>query len=118
MDWNPSYSYSSLPAGYSYDSIPVHWKVILQKVTPDKGLPHFRNVYLNNLKGTVRGSAFAVAANKESLAENFYLTDIEADAASSGQIAFAKGWKLKNINVKAKDSSKPEFLNCSEIDQQ
>ena len=118
MDWNPSYSYSSLPAGYSFDSIPVHWKVILQKVSPERGLPHFRNVFLNNLKGTVRGSAFAVTANQESLAENFSLTGIEADALSSGKISFARGWKLKDVNIKAKDGSKPDFQNCLDIDKQ
>jgi len=32
MNWNPAYSYSTLPAGYVYDSLPAHWKVMLQKV--------------------------------------------------------------------------------------
>jgi hypothetical protein len=31
MDWNPSYSYSTLPKEFSYVSIPSHWKVMLQK---------------------------------------------------------------------------------------
>ena len=31
MNWNPTYSYSSLPKEYNYDSIPAHWKTLLQK---------------------------------------------------------------------------------------
>src|SRR5688500_179250 len=30
MNWNPSYSYSSLPAGYDYETLPSHWKTMLQ----------------------------------------------------------------------------------------
>jgi len=31
MNWNPTYSYSTLPKGYNYDSIPQHWKTMLHK---------------------------------------------------------------------------------------
>jgi polygalacturonase len=32
LNWNPSYSYSELPKGYNYDSIPDYWKAMLHKV--------------------------------------------------------------------------------------
>ncbi len=51
MNWNPTYSYSKLPEGYNYDSIPAHWKTMLQKVEPaSKGIPHFRNIYVSDIK--------------------------------------------------------------------
>ena len=43
LNWNPSYSYSTLPAEYEGKEIPEHWKVMLTPVTPkEKGYPHFR----------------------------------------------------------------------------
>ena len=32
MNWNPSYSYSKLPEGYTQETLPAHWKVMLTKV--------------------------------------------------------------------------------------
>jgi polygalacturonase len=50
MNWNPSYSYSTLPAGYNADSIPAHWKALLHKVEPaEKGIPHFKDIYVSNV---------------------------------------------------------------------
>lgn len=100
MDWNPSYSYSTLPEGYSYDSIPNHWKVFLQKVPPEQGTPHFRNVRLWNFTGTVKGSAVSISGMKESPIENYFLTDIDVEARTAGDIAFARGWRFKNVSVK------------------
>ena len=46
MNWNPAYSYSALPAGYVYDSLPAHWKVMLHKVEPaENGTPHFKKYF-------------------------------------------------------------------------
>lgn len=43
MNWNPTYSYSKLPDGYSYDLLPAHWKVMLNKVEPtEKRHPSFQ----------------------------------------------------------------------------
>jgi polygalacturonase len=51
MNWNPTYSYSTLSAGYNYDSIPAHWKTMLHKVEPpEKGVPHFKDIYVTNVQ--------------------------------------------------------------------
>lgn len=105
MDWNPSYSYSSLPEGYSYDSIPHHWKVFLEKVPPEKGTPHFKNVYMWNMKGTVRGSAVSISGMKESPIENYFLSDIDIEARSPGSISNARGWRFTNVNVRSSAGS-------------
>ena len=51
LNWNPSYSYSVLPKEYEGKDIPEHWRVMLTPVTPpEKGYPHFRNVYVSKIK--------------------------------------------------------------------
>ena len=34
LNWNPSYSYSTLPKEYEGKEIPEHWKVMLTPVEP------------------------------------------------------------------------------------
>jgi hypothetical protein len=101
MDWNPSYSYSLLPEEIPYDSIPVHWKTMLQKVPPEQGTPRFRNVHLWNMTGTVRGSAVSISGMKESPIEKYFLSDVDVEARSPGEIAFARGWRFRNVSVKS-----------------
>lgn len=51
LNWNPQYSYSTLPEEYSHQEIPEHWKTLLTPVVPEeKGYPKFRNVYLSHIK--------------------------------------------------------------------
>lgn len=116
MDWNPSYSYSTLPKEYSYDSIPEHWKIMLQKVSPEKGTPHFKNVYLWEIKGTVRGSAISISGMKESPIENYFLSDIDIEARSPGDISFAKGWRFKNVSIKTSTPGTLKIQNSSDMD--
>jgi polygalacturonase len=116
MDWNPSYSYSTLPKEFSYDSIPNHWKMLLRQVSPEQGTPHFKNVYLTGMKGTVRGAAISISGMKESPIENYYLTDIEIEAGTPGDISFAKGWKFKNVSIKTTNGGALKFQNCTDIE--
>jgi polygalacturonase len=115
MDWNPSYSYSTLPEGYSYDSIPEHWKIMLKQVPPEQGTPHFKNVYLWNFKGTVRGSAISISGMKESPVENYFLTDIDVEAGSPGDISYAKGWKFNNVSIKTANPGTLRVQNSTDM---
>ncbi|MCX6328512.1 MAG: glycoside hydrolase family 28 protein, partial [Bacteroidia bacterium] len=116
MDWNPSYSYSTLPKEFSYDSIPSHWKVMLQKVTPEQGTPHFKNVHMWNFSGTVRGSAVSISGMKESPIENYFLTDINVEARNPGEIAFAKGWRFKNVSIKSSGTGELKVTDSIDMD--
>jgi hypothetical protein len=115
MDWNPSYSYSTLPKEYSYDSIPAHWKVFLQKVPSEQGTPHFKNVYLWNFSGTVKGAAVSISGMKASPIENFFLTDIDVEAMSPGAISYAKGWRFKNVSIKNSAADKMPVKDSSDM---
>jgi polygalacturonase len=115
MDWNPSYSYSTLPKGYSFDSIPNHWKVMLKQVTPEEGTPHFKNVFLTGMRGTVRGSAVSISGMKESPIENYFLKDIDIEARTPGEISYAKGWWFRNVSVKTTAGGALKFENCTDM---
>jgi len=119
MNWNPSYSYSSLPDGYDYQSIPSHWKTMLQEVKPpEKGIPEFRNIHISRIRVSGARRALSVSGTKQSIVKDFHLSDIEIEADSAGRISYAQGWKFENVLIKAKDNRKLNITNCTKMDLQ
>jgi hypothetical protein len=114
MNWNPSYSYSKLPEGYTWETLPKHWKVMLTKVEPEeKGIPHFKNIYVSNVvvkqaKKGINGSGL-----EKSYLENFHFENVTINAANAGDINFARNWTWKNVHIKAEDKSTVSVKNSN-----
>ena len=107
LNWYPAYSYSELPQGYNIDSVPQHWRALVQKVTPaEKGIPYTKNFYINNVKITNAQKAFEVNGLVNSQIENFTFTNSSVTAAVLGEMIFAKNWVYKNFNISI--SEKPD----------
>ncbi|WP_460924779.1 glycoside hydrolase family 28 protein [Pontibacter brevis] len=116
MNWNPSYSYSTLPEGYSYESIPQHWKTMLQKVEPEeRGIPKFKDVYISDIRVKDAKKALSAAGIPQSSVENFHLNGIEIEAATAGEIAYAKDWTFDDVDIDTKDDSKIEIKNSTSV---
>ena len=100
LNWYPAYSYSELPKGYNYDSVPQHWKALLHKVEPpERGTPHAKDIYVKNVKVTGARTAFVGSGYEKSLLENFIFTDCYIQATAIGLLEFTKGWKLNNVTI-------------------
>ena len=111
MNWNPSYSYATLPDGVK--DIPPYWTVLTTKVPEAQGLPHFREVHIWKIKATGAKSAFNVAAYPNATLDNFRLDHLDIEAATAGAIANAKNWSLTESNIKTADGSKPVFTDST-----
>jgi polygalacturonase len=103
LNWNPSYSYATLPAGMT--DVPNYWKVLLTPVSPEKGLPHFRNVHISGIKSTGAQRAFSVSSYKDSPLQDFTFEDLDIEAKTAGSIQNAENWKFKNIRIRTADGS-------------
>lgn len=116
MNWNPSYSYSTLPKGYDYDSIPPHWKTMLNKVEPaEKGIPHFKDVYVSDVKVKYAKKAFNANGYDKSILENFNFNNVNVFAADAGEINYAQNWKLNNVVIDTKDKKAIVIKNSSGV---
>jgi polygalacturonase len=116
LNWNPSYSYSSLPDGYNPNTIPSHWKTLLQKVEPpERGIPEIKNVHLSKI--TVRSAkrAISVSGTKESIVKDFIFYDVAIKADTAGRISFAQGWKFEKVSIKADDNSQLNPQHCTDM---
>lgn len=100
LNWYPAYSYSTLPDGYSYETIPAHWKAMLQKVEPtEKGIPHAKDFYIENVKATNVNIAIVAGGLPESLIRNFNFKNCTIKARSLSEIEYAEGWTFDNFKV-------------------
>jgi polygalacturonase len=115
MNWNPAYSYSTLPAGYTEQTLPEHWKKMLAKVEPERGTPHFRNVRISNLRATGAGEAISAEGLAASLLENFQLDNISITGKKAGKIDFAQGWSIKGLEIKAEDQEPVAVINSTNM---
>jgi polygalacturonase len=116
MNWNPSYSYSKLPQGYTWETLPAHWKVMLTKVEPEeRGIPHFRDIYVSNVKVSHARKAINASGLDQSLLQNFNFEHVEIKADHAGEINYASNWTWKNVEIKASDNSTVSLKNSAGV---
>lgn len=116
MNWNPTYSYSTLPAGYNYDSIPAHWKTMLHKVEPaEKGIPHFRNIYVSGIKAKGVKKMISAEGLQQSLLQHFRFSNIDIEALAAGDISWAENWQFNKVVIKAKDNKPMGVTNSQRM---
>jgi polygalacturonase len=115
MNWNPTYSYSELPAGYTQATLPPHWKAMLTKVDPERGTPRFRNVRISNLQATGAQTAISAGGVAASLLEDFRLDHVRISAQKAGTIDFAQNWQLTNVEVETPDNTPVAVKNSTNV---
>jgi Glycosyl hydrolases family 28 len=104
LNWNPKYSYARLPPGMT--NVPDYWKVLTAPVSEERGLAHFRNVWISTIHATGAKQAFDVSAYPNAPLENFHLSEIQIEAEIAGTVANAANWTLKDVKIKTADGSK------------
>ena len=105
MNWNPAYSYSTLPAEYEGKSIPSHWSVMLQKVDPEKGIPHFRNIYMSDIEAKHAGTFINCVGMEKSVIKNVELERMNIQAKKAGTISFTSDMQIKKVKLTTSDAS-------------
>lgn len=114
MNWNPSYSYSALPAGYDPATVPAHWKTLLQKNEPASlGIPVFREIHVSNVVAKHSRKFVTATGLKESALTGFYFDKLQIDVATAGEIRFAGKWIMSNLIMQAADK-KPILVENSQ----
>jgi Glycosyl hydrolases family 28 len=118
LNWYPAYSYSELPKGYVYDSIPAHWKSMLQKVTPpEKGIPAAKNFYISNITATHAKVVFDAVGYPQSTLKNFVFSNSKISAAVLGTIEYIEGWKYNNFSISINKAAPPQKVAGKENEE-
>ncbi len=113
MNWNPAYSYAKLPEGMK--DIPDYWRTLLAPVSPEKGLPHFRDIHISDIVATGAQQAFTVSAYPEAPLLNFEFKNVHIEAKSAGSIQNAQNWAFSGVTIKTADGSRVAIKNSSAV---
>lgn len=114
LNWYPAYSYSELPKGYVFDSIPGHWKAMLHRVEPAvRGIPHARDVFVRHVVVTNAKCAFVANGLEQSALEHFVFSDCRLETSAIGTMDFTQGWLFDNVllDVHARQLALPNSTN-------
>jgi polygalacturonase len=113
MDWNPNYSNTRIPPGET--TVPEHWKVMTTPVPKDKGIAHFRDVKIWNIKASGARTAFEVAAYPEAPLQRFQFDRVDIEAASGGYIRDAKDWTFASTVLRLAPTAPLEVSKASSV---
>lgn len=114
VNWNPSYSYAKLEE--KTDSIPKHWKIMLEEVPEDQGIPYIRNVKVSHCKAdSVRQIAFEIQGIEQSIIESFTFSNIKVSAPDAGIIEWAKDISFDNVSISSPDENGLNIKNSKNI---
>lgn len=109
LNWNPAYSYSTLPPGYDINSIPPHWKSMLHAVEPpEKGIPIVRDIHIDNVIVTNANTAFTGVGLRSSELRNFTFSNGSVNASSAGSMEYTRDWVFTNFSISV--APKPNVL--------
>ncbi len=113
MNWNPSYSYATLPPGMK--NVPDYWNVLAEKVPEAQGRPRFRDVKIWNIKATGAKRAFSVKAYQDAPLVEFDFDNIHIQAQTAGTIRDAKDWKFTRTMIVTADGTHVQVLDSTTV---
>jgi hypothetical protein len=111
MNWNPSYSYATLPADIK--NPPPYYITLTTRVPEQQGLPHFFDVHIWNIKATGAKQAFNVSAYPDATLDNFRFDHLNIEAATAGTIANSRNWTIADSTIQTTDGSKVVFTDST-----
>jgi len=116
LNWFPSYSYPTIPAGIAPDSVPAHWKTMTTRVEPpERGIPEFRDIRISNVKVTGAGKAITSAAYAEKPMRGLQWKNVHVKAKTAGSIANAADWTMENVVFETSDGKPIQLKDCSNV---
>lgn len=113
LNWNPSYSYATLPEGMT--NVPDYWRVMTQPVSVEHGRARLSDVRVSDIKAIGAKTAFEVAAFPEAPLERFAFDNLVLDAQAGGRIANARDWTFKRTLIDTLDGKAPEVVDSSGV---
>jgi hypothetical protein len=115
LNWNPSYSYASIPAGMK--DVPPYWIILNTPVLPvERGYCQFRNIRIENIEVINANRIFTAEGLPDKLIENVTFSNITAEGKEAGNIQFAKDWKMQNVKIKTDSGENVKIQNSQNVD--
>jgi hypothetical protein len=113
LNWNPSYSYATLPKGIK--EIPSHWKVMLEEVPEEKGLPYIRNVSVEDCHAINVKTAIQVSGTEKSYISGFKFKNVSISAEKAGHLSFIRNWLIEGLTIRTPGAEELKIDNAQKL---
>jgi len=100
LNWYPSFSYPVIPDSIPESEYKDYWHTMAKKVDPpERGIPEFRNITLENISAKNGGTGLYVNAYPEKPMSSMLWKNIIIEARTPGEISCAKDWTMENVTL-------------------
>jgi polygalacturonase len=115
LDWNPTYSYASIPPGMK--DVPAYWKVLATRVEPpEKGFANFRDITIESVTATGARRILTAAGLAEKPLGAVRWQNVSAQGLQAGEIRDARNWTMKNVEFTTADGAPVKLTNCQNVE--
>jgi unsaturated rhamnogalacturonyl hydrolase len=116
LDWNPSYSYASLPEDAG--DVPEHWVTLTTPVEPpERGLTEIRDITIQDVRGVGAGQAFSVAGLPEMPIADVTLDRVTIIGEEAGAIEHARDWAMRDVTVATPSGTAVAMTGVEHVDR-
>ena len=113
LNWFPEFSYPVIPP--DYPNIPPVWHILTTKIPPEKGIPHFRDITIMDVRATGAKTGISVTAYPDAPIENISLKRVHIEADKAGTIQNAKNWSIESVSIKGADGKPVEIKDSENV---
>jgi polygalacturonase len=109
LNYFPAFSTPHIPQGieqnlpHGLTHVPDYWHTLAAPVSPERGVPHFRDIRLSNIHADGAKTAIEANAAQDAPMEQFTLNHIDLSAEHAGSIQHTDRWQLRDVRVNAHD---------------
>ncbi len=115
LNWNPSYSYASIPAGMK--DVPAYWTVLNTPVLPvERGYCLFNNLTIEDVEVVGANHIFTASGLPNKMIQNVTFSNVTAEGKDAGTIEYAKDWMMKNVTLKTDTGAGVKITNSLKVD--
>ncbi len=113
LDWNPAYSYCSLPDSYNGD-IPEHWEKLLKRIPDHIPNTEVSSIHLRRITSDCTDGyegisrAFNIEGYTDRMIDDLVIEDSVFRAREYGVISSVKNMQMRNVSVTATGSHQKE----------
>jgi len=121
LNWNPGYSYVTLPKDATnlppnLKEIPAHWKVMALPVEPpEKGFADFHDITIANVEVTGARRILSASGLPGQLLGHVRWENITARGRQAGAIEYARDWTMKDVRFITEDGVPVSVTNSENV---
>ena len=115
LNWNPSYSDATLPAGLK--TVPPYWMTLTTPVTPPaRGLAEFSDITIENVRIVGANQIFSATGLPDRPIHEVRITDVTAQGRQAGSVQYAQDWTLQNVHLETRGGQPMTITDSVRVD--